>query len=131
MEASGRVSSLNTLQIVGSIHDHPVSDDDGEPCNSVLSDEQLFVVRCSVSNNDSKYKNLSNQYKAALQKAKNARRKSTFPPRSEWELQQYPAGSSERNMGNSMPNQHKKMTTPSDFHETWYICTLCEVINSQ
>lgn len=44
MEASGRVPSLNTLQIVGSIHDHPVSDDDGEPCNSVLSDEQLLLL---------------------------------------------------------------------------------------
>ena len=33
-------------------------------------------------------------------------------------------------VGNSMPNQHKKMTSVSDFHETWYICLLPQVIVS-
>ena len=97
MEASGRVSSLNTLGIVSSIHDHPVSEGDGEP-NSMLSAEQVLLLDEVYQVMIPKYKNLTSQYKAALQKAKNARRKSTFPPRSEWELQQYPAGSSERNM---------------------------------
>ena len=33
-------------------------------------------------------------------------------------------------MGNSMPNQHKKMSTPSDFHETQEICSLPQGIMS-
>ena len=33
-------------------------------------------------------------------------------------------------MGNSMPNQHKKMSTPSDFNETQEICSLPQDIMS-
>ena len=33
-------------------------------------------------------------------------------------------------MGNSMPNQHQKMSTPSDFHETQEICSLPQGIMS-
>ena len=33
-------------------------------------------------------------------------------------------------MSNSMPNQHKKMSTPSDFNETQEICSLPQDIMS-
>ena len=33
-------------------------------------------------------------------------------------------------VGNSMPNQHKKMSTPSDFNEAQEICSLPQDITS-
>ena len=38
---------------------------------------------------------------------------------------------SNKYMGKSRPNQHKKMMTPSDFHEAWYIHTPNKVITLQ
>ena len=76
---------------------HQIGELDGEP-NSVLSDQQLLLLDEAYQIIIPKYKNLSSEYKTALQKAKNARRKSLFPPHIEWELKKYLTGSSERDM---------------------------------
>ena len=69
-----------------------------DEANLVLSEEQLLLLDEVYKEIVPKYQNLSNQYEVDLRKAKNARRKSRFPPRSKWQLQRYPTGTSERKM---------------------------------
>ena len=103
MEASGRVPSLNssdtyTFRMVeDSFFEDSITCKDDE-ANLVLSEEQLLLLDEVYKEIVPKYQDLSNQYEVDLRKAKNARRKSRFPPRSEWQLQRYPAGTSERKM---------------------------------
>ena len=65
---------------------------------SVLSDQHLQLLDKTYQAMFPEYKHLSDEYEIALQKARNARKLSTFPPRSEWKMSLFPPGSTEREM---------------------------------
>ena len=65
---------------------------------SVLSDQDLQLLDKTYQAMFPEYNHLSDEYEIALQKARNARKLSTFPPRSEWKMSLFPPGSTEREM---------------------------------
>ena len=65
---------------------------------SVLSDQHLQLLDKTYQAMFPEYKHLSDEYEIALRKARNARKLSTFPPRSEWKMSLFPPGSTEREM---------------------------------
>ena len=62
---------------------------------SVLSDNELQLLDQVYESIIPQYKHLASQYRQALQRATNTRKKSLFPSRSEWQLLQYPLGTIE------------------------------------
>jgi len=57
---------------------------------SVLSDQHLQLLDKTYQAMFPEYKHLSDEYEIALRKARNARKLSTFPPRSEWKMSLFP-----------------------------------------
>ena len=95
MAVSSRIATLNIPDVT--LTEIPTSEEDSGQ-SSELTDHELQLLDEVYQKIIPLYEQLSSHYQQALQRATNARKKSLFPCRSEWQLSQYPPGTAEREM---------------------------------